>query len=74
MRKLVSWDDLCKVLSQLGYTQKKPGQRGGSGVPFQLPDGTVRNFHRPHNGIELRGKTMARRLGIPLDRFWELSE
>ena len=75
MRKLTSWDEFVKVTSRLGYTALKPGNRGGSGMPFLAPDGvTQRNFHKPHNGVELRIKTMSRRLGISVQEFQELAQ
>ena len=73
MTRFCSWDELVRVLKAMGYTEEKPPMRGGSGVPFSLPDGTRKNFHKPHNGGVLRPKFMARRLGITEQKFMELA-
>lgn len=73
MARLCSWEDFLRVMKALGYRQEKPPKCGGSGVPFSLPDGTRRNFHRPHNGAVLRPEFMAKRLGITKERFMELA-
>lgn len=74
MARFISWDELLRVLKALGFTQERPGSNGGSAVPFSLPDGTRRSFHKPHNGAVIRARTMAKRLGIPETRLWELAE
>lgn len=74
MRKLISWEELLKVLKAMGYQEEKPRTTSGSAVSFFLPDGTVKAFHKPHNGAVLRPKFMAKRLGITCERFMELAQ
>ena len=73
MRRIVSWDEFVRVMEGLGYSHSKPGQSGGSAVPF-VRDGEVRSFHKPHGGAVLRPKVMAKRLGISAERFMELAQ
>lgn len=72
MARFCTWQEFLRVLKALGYNEEKPSNAGGASVPFSLPDGTRRCFHRPHNGAVIRPRHMARRLGITEKKFMEL--
>ena len=74
MPKLITWPQLVRALKSLGYEPQKPGQRGGSAVPFKHKEtGEVRSFHRPHGGMQLKLHLYARRLKITKERLAELA-
>lgn len=44
-----TWDELCKLLLNLGFIELKAGQTGGSWVKFYLESvNLITNLHKPH--------------------------
>lgn len=44
----LSWDELVKILSYYGYTEKKTGKTGGSRRKFADAGLNIISLHKPH--------------------------
>lgn len=49
------WDEMNRLLKDLGYEEVKPGRTSGSRVAFvHRPSGHIVRLHRPHPGKIVR--------------------